>query len=204
MEAFLREKPWDFPCTRLALETRRIGRVSASGRLYRARCRFYDGANLTRTRDFLVKQSPYAHLEDRWLRLIEARLTGLPLQDSVPRSFGLLAGDHIVLTDFFNAATTLHREILRAAMPLGGYHRRARALSERAYGLGSWLAQFQRAVDTGARAPLEEEEEEVRTRLIEIDLLSLAERDRVHIRPARAAHLPERTGRQEMLPTGSN
>jgi Ser/Thr protein kinase RdoA (MazF antagonist) len=115
--------------------------------------------------------------EDQSLKLLESRLSDGELRASVPHSIGLLPEESVIITDFFPATSSFHRDVLRATMP--HFKRRDVTVLERqAAAIGAWLAAFQSAVSENAKELLALELEEARHRLAELPLLSPSEKKR--------------------------
>lgn len=162
-------------CDSAELEWRRLGSLFSSGTVYRVKVKFQRDGRVMESRGFLVKVSQYAHFEEQWLGLLNARLSGKAVESSIPRLIGRVEDENVIVTDYFEGASNLHQKLLRAAIVPGSGNGPADAAAR----TGKWLGAFQEAVHDGAKGVLAEEIADAGHRLSEIPYLGDAEKQRV-------------------------
>lgn len=169
--------PWDFGFDRLQLSPKRISRMTSSGEVFKVLCHFSRGDIMVDSRNILVKRSPYASLEYKWLHLVNACLENSAISASVPQVLGYIENQNVVATSFLNTNGTFHSRILHASLKRRNT-KSVNGLLQAASLVGIWLAHFHDAIDEGKVALLSDELEEVRERIQELTMLRSAERDR--------------------------
>lgn len=153
-----------------SLESRRLTPWLASANLYHLTLvpRHFPFTRQT-LRHFLVKQSPYVHLEARALTTLNLGLKDTPLASTVPQFVALLDEHSTLITDFQPDASSLAAAFLRANLP-SGYFVDGVPILRYAHDLGHWLGRFQALLHRGeeGRVALPDDIEE---RLHELDIL---------------------------------
>ena len=178
VKSVVSSSPREFDFDRLELSPKRISRMTSSGEVFKVLCRFYRGSTRVDCRNLLMKWSPYAALEHKWLHLVNRRLRDDVLSASVPQDLGYIESQSVVITSFLSSNSTFHSKILDATLKRWGDVARD-GLVEASSLVGTWLAQFHAAIDEGEKVPLSDELDEVRERIQELTMFRSAEKDRV-------------------------
>jgi hypothetical protein len=179
-EQILRAKVQDLlvrhlSCDTAELDFRRLGSLFSSGKVYRVKGRFLRDGRLMTNGAFLVKLSQYAHLEERWLRLLNSRLDGKAVGNSIPRLVGMIKEESAVVTGYFDGTSNLHQALLRSAV----FGNARNGLADVLYRTGNWLGTFQGDAYDGALGLLADEIPDLSHRLSELPWFSETEKARV-------------------------
>jgi len=97
---------------------------------------------------FLIKRSPYARLEARWLDTIDRKFTGTVMAGTIPRLVAFFGDHDTLVTDYRAGARNFGASLLRAAV-LGTEVSTQGPLLALARALGEWLGRFHATTHEG-------------------------------------------------------